>query len=535
MTEEQKIEPTKKGISRRQFIAGTVGGLVVGAVGGAAAGAFGFPTKVTQTETQTSTLQPWLPASWDYTADVVVVGFGGAGGAAAYEATAAGAKTIILERMKAGGGSTNISGGAVYMGGGTPMQIAAGFTNDTRDNMYNYVLAAGRLGADPDLVGVFADKSLDLYDWLTNTIGVKWGTDFQDLWPAPTVKSQGLNYSGAEPEAEFAAVATPVPRGHWTAVGSGSGVFQPLMTAVVNQGTQILYQALAKSLIQDGQTGRIIGVVASYNGSDINVKANKAVILTAGGFAFNKAMLAQYCPPFANVSPLGTAGDDGSGIKMGQAVGADVRNMQDAFSIAFTQYGDDAHFEGVIVDQNGNRFMAEDYGEGIWPGIVEVAMQPLIRTCYLIIDSAIYALITPAPAASGIVAQANTLSDLATALKTAPGVLENTISFYNTNAANHSDPVFNKLSKYVVPIASPPFYALSQPLADVFTMGGLRINTSAQVLDTTGTPIPGLYAAGRNSSSVLAQGYQGSGNSVGSALTFGRIAGQNAAAEAPST
>jgi 3-oxo-5alpha-steroid 4-dehydrogenase len=179
--------------------------------------------------------------------------------------------------------------------------------------------------------------------------------------------------------------------------------------------------------------------------------------------------------------------------------------------------------------------MAEDYGEGIWQGIVEVSMQPLVRTSYLIIDSAIYALITPAPAASSIVAQANTVHDLAVALNTAPGVLEDTINFYNTDAANHSDPVFNKLSKYVVPIATPPFYALSQPPGSCFTMGGLRINTSAQVLDTTGAPIPGLYAAGRNSSSVLAQGYQGSGNSVGSGLTFGRIAGQNAAAETPWT
>ena len=519
----EKPKESKK-VTRRQFIAGTVGGVVVGAAIGAAAGSLAFPSTVTS--------KPWLPAKWDYTADVVVVGFGGAGGAAAYEATAAGAKTIILERMTDGGGSTNISGGFVYMGGGTPLQKSFGITNDTRDDMYNYVLGAARQGADADLIGVFCDKSLDLYDWLTNTIGVKWGTNYQALWPAPTVTTPGLRWSGEEFTSEFAAVATPAPRGHTPVQESGSGIFQPIKAAVVAQGTQILYQALVQSLVVDEQTGRVIGVTASYNGNTINVKANKAVILTAGGFAFNKAMLAQYCPAFVNVPPLGTAGDDGSGIKMGQAVGADVHNMQYAFSISIALYGMDEHYEGILVDQVGHRFVSEDHGEGIWPGILEVS-SPTIKASYLIIDSAIYSLISPAPAASNIAAQANTIHDLAVALNTAPGVLDDTVSLYNTNAANHSDPEFNKLSRYVVSLATPPFYALAQPPGSTFTMGGLRINTKAQVLNTAGTPIPGLYAAGRNSASVLAQGYQGSGHSVGSGLTFGRIAGQNAATETP--
>ena len=107
------------------------------------------------------------------------------------------------------------------------------------------------------------------------------------------------------------------------------------------------------------------------------------------------------------------------------------------------------------------------------------------------------------------------------------------MAFYNQGAASGKDSLFGKFSGYVVPVNKPPFYAVAAYGSSIFTHGGLRINTKAQVLDTAVTPIPGLYAAGRNAANVVAQNYQGSGTSVASALIFGRIAGKNAAAEVP--
>jgi len=475
--------------------------------------------------------ESWPP--WDYTADVVVVGFGGAGGAAAWEACNAGASTIVLERMSAGGGSTNICGGVVMMGGGTPLQQALGFS-DTVQNMYNYFLAAGGFGVDPVLTQTFCNKSLELYDWLVNTIGVSFTQSYQDRYPAANNPTYGLYMSGDE--WQHAASAKPVPRGHTTlgipnsTTHSGSGVFQPLQAAVISAGAQIFYNVLGQELVVDQNSGRVLGVMALQDGETLYFKANRGVVITAGGFAFNTDMLAMYAPEYVGVPPLGTAGDDGSGIKMGQAIGADVRNMSYVFAAGPEGTGYSPVIPmamSVLVNQLGLRYMAEDHYLS-WSGKAFVEQY---NPSFMILDSNIYKLTSSIGLPT--IAQANTIHDLATALKTPTGVLEDTIALYNQSATNGVDPLYNKDKRFVVPLTTAPFYAMPSYGSSCFTHGGLRINTEAQVLDTTATPITGLYAAGRSSASIVAQNYQGSGTPVASGLIFGRIAGKNAAAERP--
>lgn len=531
MTEKKENTTSRKGVSRRSFIAGTAAASA--AALGVVAGATALVPRVAAAPAAVpSPAQPTASwRTWDYAADVVVVGFGGAGGAAAYEAATAGAATIVLERMSAGGGSTNICGGVVMMGGGTPLQTALGFS-DTTQNMYNYFSAAGGFGVDADIIHTYCDRSLELYDWLTNTIGVVFNKSYQDRYPAPSNPTYGLYMSGDE--WHYASVATPAPRGHTTmgipnsTTHSGSGVFQPLQAAVIKAGAQILYNTLGKELVVDQLSGRVLGVMAVQEGEHLYIKANRAVVITAGGFAFNPDMLAMYAPAFVGVSPLGTAGDDGSGIKMGQAIGADVRNMSDVFAAGplGTGYSPVTPMAmSVLINQQGLRYMAEDHYLS-WSGMAIIEQY---TPSYMIVDSNIYKLIS-SPAS---VAQADTIHDLATTLKTPTGVLEDTIALYNQSATGGVDPLFNKDKRFVVPLVTSPFYALSATGTAIFTHGGLRINDQAQVLDTTATPIPGLYAAGRSSASLIAQNYQGSGSSVSSALIFGRIAGKNAAAETP--
>ncbi|MBN1319066.1 MAG: FAD-dependent oxidoreductase [Anaerolineales bacterium] len=506
-------------LTRKQFVKGAALGIV------AASGA----TALTGCGAKPAT---GLPEEWDNEADVVVVGFGGAGAAAAIEAGRAGASVIVLERTTVGGGSTALCGGIVYMGGGTPVQKAAGF-EDTLEGMNQYLLAAAGAGADPEMINTYCNNNLDLYDWLTE-LGVAFKESFiAGRFPTPPT-DDGLCYSGNELQAAYSAVTPPVPRGHHVKSPGSSGavLWPPLSDGAKAAGAEIMVNTKANNLIVNPE-GRVVGVTADKQGREINIKAKKAVILTSGGFAFNPEMVNQYCPEFASAYPLGTEGDDGSGIRIGQGAGADLRLISSGDASSFVYLGSEVLIKGVLVNPTGRRFVGED-NYGSWVGDLLVKHYPI---AYLIVDSAIWEeakptipegyaeLCTP-------IAQADSLAELAAALYIPPEMLENTVALYNQFAAAGTDLEMYKESQYLVSLENAPFYALGfyPQAASFFTMGGLRINTAAQVLDEKGEPIPGLYSAGRNAAAVSASQYPGSGTSVGEALTFGRIAGQGAAA-----
>ena len=504
-----------QGITRRELIKGAAAGTVVatGALSGCS------PTAPSD-----------LPAKWDEEADVVVVGLGAAGAASAIEACRAGAKVVILERAPVSGGSTVLCGGLLYMGGGTPLQEVTGF-EDSPENMYNYMLAAAGEGADPEMIKIYCDNSLSLYDWLVE-LGVPFKESFiPGKWAAvPT--EDGLAYSGNESQAHFKTVAKPVPRGHHVeGPGETGSVLWPYLKAGVEAaGAKIVHEAPAQRLVADPE-GRIVGVVADVDGVEEYYKANKGVILCAGGFAANKEMVARHCPVYLRSQfQVGTAGDDGSGIRMGQGAGGDVRMMGESLGYSAIYEFGEALVKGVLVGNNGRRFVGED-NYGTWVG------RPLIRdnpVSYLIVDQAIWDAITEGgKKALSVAAQADSIAELAQAANINQDVLENTIDFYNEHAAKGEDPAFSKDEHHLVPLENAPFYALNYPAAAVgfFTTGGLRINGKAQVLDPFGETVPGLYAAGRNAFAITAQQYPGSGVSVGEGLTFGRIAGKGAAAQ----
>ena len=503
-----------QGITRRELIKGAAAGTVVatGALSGCS------PTAPSN-----------LPEKWDGEADVVIVGLGAAGAAATIEACRAGAKVIVLERAPVSGGSTVLCGGLVYMGGGTPLQKATGF-EDSRDNMYDYMLAAAGEGADPEMIEIYCDNSLSLYDWLVE-LGVPFKESFiPGKWAAvPT--EDGLAYSGNESQAHFKTVAKPAPRGHHVrGPGETGSVLWPFLKAGVEAaGARIIYEAPARRLVVNPD-GRVVGVVADVDGVDEYYKANKAVILCAGGFAANKEMVARHCPFFLRSEfQVGTAGDDGSGIRMGQGAGGDVRLMGDPFGYAAIYEFGEALVKGVLVDDTGRRFVGED-NYGTWVG------KPLLRehpVSYLIVDQAIWDAISDAgKKALNVAARADSIAELARVVNIRADLLENTIAFYNEHAAKGEDPAFSKDEHHLAPLEHGPFYALNYPAAGVafFTTGGLRINGKAEVLNPFGEKVNGLYAAGRNASAVTATQYPGSGVSVGEGLTFGRIAGKAAAA-----
>jgi len=513
-------EPT---VTRRELIKGAAaGGMVV-----AAAGALSGCAPVAPSN---------LPEKWDLEADVVIVGLGGAGAAAAIEAARAGAKVLVVERMPVGGGSTVLCGGLIYMGGGTPLQTATGF-EDSIENMYEYMLAAAGEGADPELIKIYCEKSPGLYDWLVD-LGVPFKESYIPGKYAAVPTDDGLAYTGNEMQADYKTVATPVPRGHHVKGldHTGKVLYPPLLAGVEAAGAEIYYEASAQRLVLD-HDGRIVGVVVEIDGVEEYIKAGKGVVLCAGGFAANKEMVAQHCPQYLRSQFLvGTKTDDGHGIRMGQGAGGDLRMMGDAFAYSGIYEFGEALVKGILVDDRGRRFIGED-NYGSWVGRALIQGHPV---SYVIVDQSIWDEIPEqgrAYIAEHIkyLGPADSIAELARVADINLELLENTVRFYNERAAKGEDPECSKDPHYLVPLEKGPFYAINFPAAFAwfFTTGGLKTSGKAEVLNPFGQPVPGLYAAGRNAFGVSAQQYPGSGTSVGDGLTFGRIAGSNVAALEP--
>jgi 3-oxo-5alpha-steroid 4-dehydrogenase len=586
---EQNDQIVTKDMSRRGFLKAS--GMAIGAAAvGIAAGCGDNTTRVIKTSDGSTS-----SVAWDRSTDVIVVGYGGAGAAAAWAARTAGAEVMIIERAAAGGGSTNINGGIVSLGGGTAIQQAAG-VNDTPDNFYNYLALAGGPNTSAEHCRVQADNAVDLCNWLVNTCGVKFNPGITIPYPEPgcvveadPTCTAGLTRSCDCYAWEWAHQVTPAPRGHYvfgidpttgaqTSTRLGSGFFQPIKKTVEALSPTIIYKNKVTQLVYDENLKRVTGVVMQaqtddagleFNGQPVYVQATRAVILTAGGFAANLDMRAQYIPATIHDSLTGTVGDDGTGIRIGMDVGADVRNMGYADgnlalmegALIFAANTGGPMTSSIFVDKRGNRFISEDHYRAYTPVTMRTpsyaqdyedgtsnVMGVNGYTCYVICDATTWnncssdVINNPYTGINVLSPPTikNTITELAQSLGLPNGSLESTIALYNQNASANStnlDPVFHKRDQFVRPIVAPPFYGF--PLVSTvgtFTTGGLKINTEAQVIEAVSQqPISGLYAAGRNASDVIGQFYQGSGTGVASAFIFGRIAGANAAAEKPWT
>ncbi|HET8582352.1 MAG TPA: FAD-dependent oxidoreductase, partial [Jatrophihabitans sp.] len=297
---------------------------------------------------------------WDDEADVVVVGFGAAGASAALEAACAGASTVVLERAGAAGGAAALSDGFVYLGGGTPEQQAAGY-DDSVENMRAFLLAA--CGPEPDVekVEVYCARSLKHRSWLVAR-GVRFlGTVIATANGTSPIDGEGLMFTGGENAYPFDELATPAPRGHVVQGGrpGGAQLMAALTAAALAAGVRASYDTRAERLVVD-PGGAVVGVVASRYGAPVAVRARTGVVLTAGGFINDPAMVAAYAP---SVHPtklrLGTDGDDGRGIRMAAAAGARVKRM-DAIECALPFNAPRSLLHGIFVNRFGQRFVNED-------------------------------------------------------------------------------------------------------------------------------------------------------------------------------
>ncbi|HLY32952.1 MAG TPA: FAD-dependent oxidoreductase [Jatrophihabitantaceae bacterium] len=465
--------------------------------------------------------------TWDEEADVVVVGFGAAGSAAAWEAANAGASVLVLERTGAAGGAAAMSDGMVYLGGGTATQRAAGF-DDTADDMRAFLLAACGPAPDVAKVELYCAESVAHHDWLVAR-GVQFvGAYDPEGGGTSPGDDEGLMYTGGENAHPFDELVRPAPRAHCTkgARPGGSALMATLSAAAIDAGSVVLYDTRMDRVIVDDEQ-RVCGVLALRYGDEVAIKARTGVVLAAGGFINNPQMVEQYAPVL-QLTPLrlGTDGDDGRGIRVAQAAGAAVKRMDSIeCALPFNQPRTLKH--GVIVNALGRRFINEDTYMG---RVGQRALTKELGQAYLIVDEAHYAPNWLGTTATWVCESA---AELETEIGLPAGALQDTLDYFNTHAAQGEDPLFHKRPPLLQPLVAPlaAFDLRSDKFVYApFTLGGLHTNVDGEVLDLDGIPIPGLYAAGRTTSGVAAQGYC-SGISLGDSTFFGRRAGRAAAGE----
>lgn len=509
--------------SRRDFLrnAALLGGAAALTGAGLTSCASGGDTKKSEAAAGSAS-----SVSWDREADIVVVGAGAAGLATGIEACDLGLSAIILESQGQVGGSSALCNGGISMPG-TPLQKSQGI-EDSVDIFYDDLITNTQADNDPAMIRVHCEGAAELWDWLTGM-----GIEFKE---ESLIATQGQSRAR-----EHHVVPT--------------GVIGTLEKNAEDRGAEILVSTKATDLIQDPETKQVIGVTAGEGSKKQNIKANKGVVLAAGGYARNLDMLNEdiFGTGAENAIVFSGAGDNGEGIIMARRLGAATRHMG-YLSMLTGQNPDGSagasasmlNVGAVCVNLEGKRFVneAQGYG-GVW---TQVMAQPQ-GICYQVWDdalaqkfasndSALYSM--DKIEATGFLLKADTLAELAALMDIPADALAATMEKYNSDVStNGVDTEFGRehiVSTNGTPFAldTAPFYGFKTGNVIYSTSGDLAQNTDGQVLDVDGEPIPGLWAAGAPYHNMgiipLSRRSVGaSGCGFGGAMIWGRLAARKIA------
>jgi 3-oxo-5alpha-steroid 4-dehydrogenase len=451
--------------------------------------------------------------SWSDDVDVVVVGFGIAGGCAAVS------------------GTTALAGGHFYLGGGTAVQQATGHP-DSPDEMYKYLVAVSRQ-PEHAKIRAYCEGSVEHFDWLEG-LGFQFERSYYPEKAVIQPNTEGLMYTGNEKVWPFLEQAVPAPRGHKVPVPGDTGgaamVIDLLLKRAASLGVQIRYETGATELVVDG-SGSVTGVAWKHFSETGVIKAG-SVIIAAGGFVMNPEMVAAYTPKLAEKPfVLGNTYDDGLGIRMGVSAGGATQHMDQVFVTA-PAYPPSILLTGIIVNKLGQRFVAEDSYHSRTSGFV---MDQPDSAAFLIVDEA--HLKHPQVPLIPLIDGWETVPEMEAALGIPTGNLVATLERYNTHAARGEDPDFHKQPNFLAPQDRGPWGAFDLSLGKAmyagFTIGGLATSLDGEVLREDGAVIPGLYAVGACASNIAQDGKgYASGTQLGEGSFFGRRAGTHAAGRA---
>lgn len=463
--------------------------------------------------------------------DVLVIGSGAAGLAAALQARDAGARSIIVaESEDIVGGSSALSGGYV-MGAGTRIQRAAGI-DDSAEALFRHYLTLNAWQVDVAVVRRLCERAGASIDWLED-LGVEFSTE--------------VIYGGDE----------YVPRVHMP-IQRGQGVVDALHRASARAGVEFALRRRVDRLLADPVTGQVTGAAV---GAD-ELTAGSVVIAT-GGFGGDRALMEQYFPSATNTEwtyYIGAPGARGDHLTLGTGVAAQLTGFDRGLRLLHANF--DSMYESylpgwlVLVNSDARRFCDETapygildrlvaaQGDRVWALFDRATLDGATR-----LGVARYKQYRPTTTTkqsphwvsdvidqmvrAGRVHESAGLAGLAQATGLPLAQLEGTLERYNASTRQGEDVDYGKSAKFLDPIAVPPFYAVElRPATVCWTGYGLRIDRDARVLNATGAPIAGLFAAGECTANVIGPVYVGSGNSYANCVTFGRIAGQSAATAA---
>lgn len=479
------------------------------------------------------------------TYDVVVIGYGGAGAAAAIEAAEAGASVLVVEKFGEGGGTTKMAGGNI---------------RSVRDasQMVQHIEAITDGTTDRESIEAHVQGLLDLPAWIERC-GGKIATDPSEALEAK--REPGPPYPGATPGTIFSGVVGAEGIGlryRWpkhNGLSRGKAAWHMLSSNVESRGVEVITNTPVTRLIRDGVSGRVTGIVASQGGAPLQIAARKGVVLASGGFAWSADLMQHYlglaipsaAPPHRNT---------GEGVLMAQAVGASLWHMNGfvlSMGIKVPEY--DATFAFkirergfILVDRGAERFCDEsklaghsggmllehrDHRNAIWPRVPSFAIfdEATRLAGPIVTPDAGYNLDSgwsddnSMPVEKGWITTANTIEALAGKLGLDATTLRRTVDSYNRGIDADSD-VLGRPASDSLPLTQGPFYGVAIWPTVYNTQGGPRRAATGEILDPFGAPIPGLFGAGELGS-IFNTLYPG-GMNYGEAFVSGRVAGATA-------
>ena len=437
--------------------------------------------------------------------DVVVVGSGGAGLAAAIQAHDLGASVVVVEKMSVIGGNTN-KASAGMNAAETKFQKLKGIV-DSKDLFYNETMTGGKNKNNPELLRYFVENAPDAIDWLDNN----------------GIELSGITTTGG----------MSVDRTHRPASGAAVGgyLISGLVKNINRRGIEVMLDSNVTEIITENH--KVVGVkVTEEDGSIQTIKA-KAVIIATGGFSANREMVEKYRPDLKGFVTTNHKGATGSGIMILEKLGAGTVDMKEiqihptveqttSYLISESIRGGGA----ILVSQIGKRFVNElDTRDKVSAEIIKLPE----HYSYILFDQQVRDenKAVEEYVSQDLVVQADSINELAQKLSIDANTLCNTIERYNQFVNTKQDEDYGRTTGMRHPINKAPYYAIKIAPGVHHTMGGVTINTHTQVLDTGKNVIQGVFAAGEVVGGVHGANRIG-GNAVADIIIFGMQAGRQA-------
>ncbi len=439
-------------------------------------------------------------------ADVAVIGAGGAGMAAAVEAANLGAKVVLVEKMAFAGGNTIRAAGGLNAAE-TNVQKARGIV-DYKASHFADTMKGGHWLNDPALVKVLTDNAPNTVEWI-----LALGGDLRDVG-----MMGGASQKRSHRPTGGAKVGPEITQTLWNACQARKDNIKVLTNTTV-VGINMKDGKAAGLKVKDNKTGETYVIKAP------------AVVDAAGGFGANQKLVVQYRPEFKGMTTTNSPGATGDGITLAQKAGAAVVDMRE-IQIHPTVVPEGGHLiteavrgnGAILINKDGKRFFDE---LSTRDKVSNAILKQPGQVAYLFFDSEMQKSLkaTNKYIKADYCKTGETMADLAKAIGVKPDVLAATIKAYDQGKAAKADEFGRKDMPF--DLTKGPFYAIMIAPAVHHTMGGIKINTDAAVIDTDGNVIPGLFAAGEVTGGVHGGNRLG-GNAQADIVTFGRIAGANA-------